>query len=95
MSDGSPQEGRVIDMPSSPLCEAEDALSFTVNWNRKTGGWESCHLSGPQAAALYDELAELRQKVQSNWETVEDVCIGTQVECVKCENLKPCMCDKK
>lgn len=95
MNDGLPQEGRVIDMPSSPLCEAEFHLNFIVIYNKKSKTKESCHLSADQAEAIVNELAELRQKVVSNWDVVEDVCIGTQVECVVCEELKPCMCDKK
>jgi len=95
LSDGLPQEGRVINMPSSSLCDAEDKLNCIVNHNRLHKTFNEVELSDLEAEAIVNELAELRQKVVSNWDVVEDVCIGTQVECVKCENLKPCMCDKK
>lgn len=95
MNAGLRQEGRVIEMPSSPLCEAEYQLNFTVLWNRRTGDGVCCHLSATQTEALVNELAELRQKVTDNWSIVEDVAIGSQMECVVCGGLKPCMCDKK
>jgi len=81
-------------MPSSPLCEAESQLNFIVNWNRRTGGWESAHLSASQAAAIVDELAELRKRVSDSWSIVEDVACGTTLECVTCKKPMPCNCDK-
>ncbi len=39
------------------------------------------------------ELAEARQQAQDNWDSLEDVCIGTKLQCAACGQLKPCQCD--
>lgn len=67
-------------MSSYSLITAEKALNFTVNWNNKLGAAEPCCLSGLQAAALLDELAALRKRVESNWEAIEDLSCGATYE---------------
>jgi hypothetical protein len=67
-------------MSSYCLITAEQSLNFTVNWNNKLGAAEPCCLSGLQAAALVEELANLRKRAESSWEAVEDLSCGATYE---------------
>lgn len=50
----------------------------------ENGAWNS----PSEALSWYrSALAESRQ-------TIEDVCIGTALQCPTCRKCKPCMCDK-
>lgn len=52
----------------------------------------------PDDAPTYPELEELlkqaRLEIQQCRETIEDVAVGTQLECRVCGRYHPCNCDK-
>lgn len=61
------------------------------------------YLTGSERVILRDKvvlhfqpvITSLKKKAEDNWDTVEDVAIGGKITCVTCNQLKPCMCDKK
>lgn len=44
---------------------------------------------------LIRENAELRQALAEAQQTIEDVCVGTRLECPKCGMPRPCLCQDK
>lgn len=39
-------------------------------------------------------IEELERDLKAAIETIEDVCIGTALQCPTCNQYKPCCCDK-
>lgn len=44
--------------------------------------------------ALLTQIKAHEATIREMWETVEDVALGTPLECGCCGNYKPCKCDK-
>lgn len=66
-----------VAVPIDPiLSSAERELNFTDNWNKRTGGLESCHLGHAQVAALVKELDRLKKELVDCKQCIEDVAIG-------------------
>lgn len=45
--------------------------------------------------SLSEENLNLKKTIDELRQTIEDVAIGTRMECVVCGQYHPCMCDKK
>jgi hypothetical protein len=37
-------------------------------------------------------VQQLREQLSAAHDTIEDVCCGTRLECVRCGKLRPCLC---
>ncbi len=47
-----------------------------------------------QNAMLVSQLTLAETKAEENWQVVEDVALGTKLECEVCKKYHPCLCDK-
>jgi hypothetical protein len=56
--------------------------------------WENFHgyIAIGHIKAILRENSELRQKVAQLEGVVEDVCVGTKLQCALCGNYRPCLC---
>ncbi len=63
---------------------------FDIAWNL---AFEK-HALAMELIAAKEKIVNLEKELAEARETIEDVCIGTAIQCPTCNKWKPCMCDK-